>query len=60
MAGRVLDFALLCATGMALFAVAIWLWPYLGPVGIALSIILAILPANVVYARAARRARRVN
>jgi len=57
MTGRVLDFALLCAVGAGLFVVAIWLWPYLGPVGIAVATILAIIPGNVLYARASRRAR---
>lgn len=55
MAERILDFALLCAVGVALFAVAVWLWPYLGPVGIAVAVILAIIPGNVLYARASRR-----
>ncbi len=57
MLGRLADFALLLALGLALFAVAVWLWPYLGPVGIAVAIILAIIPGNVLYARSSRRSR---
>jgi hypothetical protein len=57
MLGRILDFSLLCAVGLGLFAVALWLWPYLGPVGIAVAIILAIIPGNVLYSRASRRSR---
>lgn len=49
---RFFDLLAVCLTGIGLWAIAVFLWPVFGPVGVVIVILAAVLVANVVDASA--------
>lgn len=44
---RLLDLLAVCLTAIGLWAVAVWIWPFFGPVGIVVVLIVAVFCASL-------------